>query len=64
MKFEGDCDELQTKICLHRQSRAKYLEQSKEIKQNWIWTVYLDSCICVNFDCYYKSLIFGKKTGH
>ena len=31
-KFEGDWAELGPKICLLRQSRAKYLEQNREIQ--------------------------------
>ena len=46
------------------QSWTKYLEQSKEIKQNLTGTENFDNCFCVIFDCYYKSFISAKKTGH
>ena len=32
MKLEGEWPELRPKICLLRQSRTKYLEQSREIQ--------------------------------
>ena len=46
------------------QSWAKYLEQSKEIKQNWAGAENFDNCFFVNFDRCYKGFISGRKTGH
>lgn len=37
--------------------------KEKEIKKNWTEALKFDSCFCVDFDCYYKSIISGK-TGH
>ena len=46
------------------QTWTKYLEKTKDIKQNWTVIENLDNCFYVIFDCYYKSLISGRKTGH
>ena len=40
----------------------KYLEQIKEVKQNWTGVENFGNCFLVVFDCYYKSFVFVKKT--
>ena len=52
MKFEGDWDDLSTKICLCSQSWTRYLEKSKEIKPSWTRAKKIENCFCLNFDHY------------
>ena len=40
------------------------LEQSKEIKQNWLVPGNFDISFCAVFDCSYQSFVSGRKTGH
>ena len=42
---------------------TKYLEQSKEIKQNWATTKVFDTYFCAIFDCYCRNFISGGKAG-
>ena len=44
------------------QSRKKYLELSKEIKQNRTGLKNFEICFFVIFGCYDQNLIFGRKT--
>ena len=46
------------------QSLAKYLQQNREIHQNWAGQEKFHIYFCVVFDCYCQSLISGRKTGH
>ena len=62
LKFEGDWVEPLTKVCLRRQSWAKYLGQIKEIKQNWARARNFDNYFRVIFSRYYGSFISGWKT--
>ena len=39
------------------QSQTKYLEQSKEIKQNWTELKNFDMCFCILFCCYCQKFI-------
>ena len=39
-------------------------ERSTEIVLNWTGAENFDNWLCVIFNCYCKSLIFGRKTGH
>ena len=55
--------ERQRLTLLRLQSWTKYLEKSKDTKQNWTGIENFDFCFCVIFDCYYLSLISGRKTG-
>ena len=38
LRFEGDRDELETKICFNGQLWTKYLEKDKELQHIWIGT--------------------------
>ena len=51
-----------TKVCLRRQSWAKYLEQIKEVKQNWARAEDFGNYFRVIFNRYYRSFISGRKT--
>ena len=64
LKFEADWAELRPKICLFRQSWAKYLEQNREIQENWTGQEKFDICFCVLFECYCQSLICWRETGY
>ena len=64
MKFKGNWDKLQTKICLSRQSWTKYMKQSKEIKENWTRAENFYKCSSVISDPYYKSFHSEEKTEH
>ena len=46
------------------QSWIKYLELSKEIKQNWTGLGTFEICFCVIFNCYYQKFISRKETGN
>ena len=46
------------------QSWTKKLEQSKEVKQNWTGAENFENYFCLDFQVYYKSFIFGRKTRH
>ena len=50
--------------CSGRQPWAKYLEQSKEVKENWTGGENVDDCFCIIFNFYYKSFISRVKTGY
>ena len=43
---------------------TKYLEQSKEIKQNWTGEENFDNCFCTILEGYYKIFVARRKTGH
>ena len=64
LKFEEDWANLRPKLCLLRQSRAKYLEQNREIQRNWSGKEKFDIYFRVFFDCYCQRWISGRKTGH
>ena len=49
---------------LELQSCTKYLDQSKNIKQNWTGAEISDNSFCVIFGRCYISFISGRKTGH
>ena len=46
------------------QFRKKWLEQSKEIKQNWTGRKNFDICFYVIFGCYDHQFISGRDSGH
>ena len=46
------------------QSYAKYLEQTREIQQNWTGQEKFDIYFCVFFDCCCQTLISERETGH
>ena len=46
------------------QSLTKYLEQSKEIKQNWTGPEKLDICFSVIFNLHYQIFTSENETGH
>ena len=43
---------------------GKIFGKSNEIKQNWTGTENFYNCFCLIFHCYYKNLIFERKTGN
>ena len=49
---------------IHLQSWTKYLEQRKEIKQNWLVPETSGICYCAIFDCYYQNFVSGRETRH
>ena len=42
---------------------TKYLEQSKEIKQNWTGEENFDNCFCIILEGYYKILLLEGRLG-
>ena len=46
---------------INLQSWTKYLEQSKEIKQNWIGLRNFLICFFISFYSYYQKFIFGRE---
>ena len=42
---------------------TKYLEQSKEVKQNWTEAENFDNCFYKTFDRYYENFISAGTTG-
>ena len=49
---------------LELQSRTQYLEESKEIKQNWTETKKNYICFFIIFHRYNRSFISGRETGY
>ena len=62
--FVSNSEKNYSRLILMFQSWTKYLQQSKEINQNWTGAENLDNCFCESFDRYYKSFIAGRKTGN
>ena len=50
LKFAGDWDELQNNYSSFKQSRAKFIKQWQEIKQNWTVQEKLKICFCIIFE--------------
>ena len=59
-----ELDLVMTKNLFARTSPTKYLEQFKEIQENWTGLENFDIYFCVLFDCYCQSLISGSEAGH
>ena len=53
---------LRPKICMLRLSRTKYLEQNREIQQNWTGQENFDIDYFAVFNCYDLSLISGRES--
>ena len=56
--------ESENEIVYTLQSWTKYLEKSKEIKENWTREKKIENCFCIVFYLYYRSSISGMETGH
>ena len=57
-------NELLFRVTDKLQSWTKYMEQNKEIKQNGTDAENFVNYFCVLFGCYYKTFVYGGKTGH